>query len=210
MAAAVFDFPWKLVFMDGGVESGFKHVEPTKYRARLLHIKGARKNIVVREVPMTRDSLNSGDVFILDKGLTLFQFNGAKSSPMERTKGAELCRQIDSERKGLPKVVVVEETEKDQEEFWGALGGFGPIKSSDEGGADANAAAAEKSLYRLSDSSGKMEFTSVVKGRVLKSHFKTEDVFVFDAGVEVYVWIGKKSSNEERKKGIQYAQVGQV
>src|SRR5690606_15312232 len=62
----------------GGVDTGFRHVAPKDYKPRLLHIKGTR-NVTVREVPFTIDSLNKGDVFILDSGLILYQLNGSKS-----------------------------------------------------------------------------------------------------------------------------------
>jgi len=35
---------------------------------------------------------------------------------------------------------------------------------------------------------------------------KTEDVFVFDAGNEVYAWIGKGASAQEKREAMQYAQ----
>lgn len=89
--------------LDGGVDSGFNHVAPTVYRARLLHIKGTRKGrrgmrcvlelaqhaifytkptpgMIVREVPKTYKSLNAGDVFILDGGVAIYQWNGSASS----------------------------------------------------------------------------------------------------------------------------------
>lgn len=70
----------------GGVESGFTHVAPTEYRPRLLQLKG--KNVVkVTEVSLTSDSLNAGDVFVLDAGLQIYQWNGSQSSIQERTKG---------------------------------------------------------------------------------------------------------------------------
>jgi len=63
--------------MDGGVETGFRHVEPHKYRSRLLHLKGVMESVVVREVPLKAESLNSGDVFMIDAGLKIFHFNGS-------------------------------------------------------------------------------------------------------------------------------------
>ena len=30
----------QIKLLDGGVDSGFKHVEPEKYQSRLLHLKG--------------------------------------------------------------------------------------------------------------------------------------------------------------------------
>lgn len=96
-------FKNQIKLLDGGVESGFNHVKPEEYKPRLLQIKG-KKKVRVTQVDLKRDSLNSGDVFILDNGMNIYQFNGLKSSPQERMKGAQLSRAIDDERKGLPKV----------------------------------------------------------------------------------------------------------
>lgn len=64
-------FKNEIKLLDGGVESGFKHVEPEKYRPRLLHLKG-KKKVRVTEVELSYKSLNSGDVFVLDAGLNLY------------------------------------------------------------------------------------------------------------------------------------------
>jgi hypothetical protein len=53
--------------------SGFRHVKPTEYQPRLLHFKGSKKNIEIKQVPLYRESLDSGDVFILDLGLEIYQ-----------------------------------------------------------------------------------------------------------------------------------------
>ena len=65
--------------------TGFKHVEAKNYRTRLLHIKG-KKHIRVTEVPLTHKSLNSGDVFIVDAGTEVIQWNGSASGALERSK----------------------------------------------------------------------------------------------------------------------------
>eukprot|EP01137_Pigoraptor_chileana_P018286 Opistho-2@77538 len=196
-------FP-KLEIMSGGIESGFKHVKPEEYRPRLLHLKG-KKNILVREVPLERGSLNSGDVFVLDAGLKLYQWNGSKAGGMEKQKGAELCRAIDDERKGLPTVHVFEEGDKDKdiEVFWKTIGGEGPVKSAEEGGSDEASSSVPKRLFHLSDASGKLEFKEV-KPFTRKS-LDTKDVFVYDAGFEVFVWVGKGASAQEKAKGLGYA-----
>ena len=38
------------------------------------------------QIPRARSLVTSGDVYILDAGLKLYQFNGSSSSPMERSK----------------------------------------------------------------------------------------------------------------------------
>jgi len=200
-------FKNEIKLLDGGVDSGFKHVEPEKYRARLLHLKG-KKKVRISEVPLTCDSLNSGDVFILDAGLKILQFNGAKSGPQEKMKGAQLCRAIADERKGLPKIQVLEEGGKDLGEFWTLLGGITKIKSAEEGGDDSeHEKGSEKILFRLSDASGKLEFKEAGRGKdIKKAMLDSNDVFILDTGAEVFAWIGKGASVDEKKKAMQYAQ----
>ena len=62
---------------------------------------------MIREVPKEYTSLNSGDVFILDVGTTLYQLNGKKSQGSERIKAAEFVRAIEGERQGASKVIVI-------------------------------------------------------------------------------------------------------
>ena len=73
----------KFEYLEGGVETGFRHVEPEQYRSRLLHVKGKEK-LAVFEVDRSVKSMNCGDVFILDCGLKLIQFNGKECSTQEK------------------------------------------------------------------------------------------------------------------------------
>ncbi|KAK2515025.1 Gsn [Columba guinea] len=55
----------------GGVASGFKHVVPNEVTVqRLLQVKG-RRTVRATEVPVTWESFNTGDCFILDLGSVL-------------------------------------------------------------------------------------------------------------------------------------------
>jgi len=204
-------FKNEIKILEGGVDSGFKHVEPEKYNPRLLHLKG-KKKVRVTQVDMTGASLNSGDVFILDAGLKAYQWNGSKAGPQEKAKGAQLTRAIGDERKGQVKITVIEENDKDQPaEFWKMIGGKpAKIKTAEEGGDDADAEKAlheEKRLFRLSDSSGKLEFTEVSKGKAIKrNQLDSSDVFIMDTGAEVFAWIGKGASVQEKKKAMSFVQ----
>lgn len=202
----------QIKLLSGGVESGFKHVEPAKYVPRLLHIKG-RKKIRVTQVDLNASSLNSGDVFVLDAGLKLYQFNGTKAGPMEKQKGAAITRSLKDERKSQPTVIVIEEADKgaDADEFWKVLGGRpAKIKTAEEGGSDDETEkemAKVRRLMHLSDASGKMEFKLVAEGNAIKkSQFISDDVMIFDAGHEVFVWVGKGANKEEKRSALGYAQ----
>lgn len=193
-------FP-KVEILDGGVDSGFKHVEVKEHRNRLLHLKG-KKNVVVREVPFTIESLNSGDVFVLDAGHDIYQMNGKECGPMEKAKAAEVTRALDDERGGKPNVWVFEEEDTRDvhaSKFWELLGGRKPIAAA----IPDTPQKSEKKLFRLSDETGKM-LMKEVKEVSIKS-LDSKDAFIFDAGFEIFAWIGKGASKEEKSKALAYA-----
>lgn len=85
--------------MAGGVESGFKKVNRDEYEPRLLHIKG-RRNIRVQQTKLSWGSMNSGDVFILDLGLTIWVWIGSQAGRLEKIKGLDVARRIRDEERG--------------------------------------------------------------------------------------------------------------
>jgi len=188
---------------EGGVDSGFRHVKAEEYKPRLLHVKG-KKTVRVTQVPLSGTSLNSGDVFLLDKGLKIYQWNGKQSAGQERMKAAQVARAISDERKGLPKVTVLAEGD-DAPEFWDALGGVTPVKSAAEGGKDEHVVDLKK-LFRLSDESGQMTFTLVGEGKIKKDLLDHSDVFILDDGAEIYTWVGSGASQNEKRSALKYAQ----
>nr|XP_029506459.1 villin-1-like [Oncorhynchus nerka] len=79
-----------LIYKKGGVESGFRHVESNVYNIlRLLHVKG-RKHVTATEVEVSWSSFNSGDVFLLDMGKVIVQWNGPQSNRSEKLKSLSL------------------------------------------------------------------------------------------------------------------------
>jgi gelsolin len=197
-------FPKGTRVFDGGVASGFHNVKPEEYKPRLLQVKGKGKHVVVTQVPLTRDSLNSGDAFLLDLGLKVVQWMGSKVNVNERQKAAAFARALDDERGGKVTVEVHNEGDKDMAEFWKHLGGEGPIKSADAGGSDV-VEAATKRLIKISDTTGTLQFTPVAEGKVTRSQLQSSDAFIFDIGSEIFAWIGSGASVKEKKSALQYA-----
>jgi len=194
--------------LEGGVASGFNHVKPEEYRPRLLHLKG-RKNIRVTEVPIEVKSLNEGDVFIMDAGLNIYQWQGKKAGKNEIARASQLCRAFDDERKGKPTVHVFRQGDKDEKDFFaffpgGAVPAAGEI-SADSGDDEAWEKDSSKRLFQLSDASGTLEFKLVAEGTVHRSKLNPNDVFIFDIGCEVFVWIGKGASDQEKKQAMEFA-----
>lgn len=84
-----------------------------------MHVSGVKKNISVKEVPANKKSLDSGDVFILDLGLSIYQvnsmlvatsgilslqWNGKTCNKDEKYKAVQYIQQLKSERSGRCKV----------------------------------------------------------------------------------------------------------
>jgi len=193
-------FGGHIKLLSGGVESGFHHVKPEDYKPRLLHLKG-KKQIRVTQTKLDRSHLNDGDVFILDAGLQLWQWNGKQSTIFEKRKAEEIIEGLKSERNGRPKSTILDSTD-DDEAFWKILGGKGAIPPATPD--DENKPKHVKQLYRLSDSSGSLKIESVAQGdgNIKRSLLKSDDVFVLDVGVKLHVWVGKRASKQEKDKAI--------
>jgi len=76
-------FQPSIKLLSGGVESGFNKVKPEEYKPRLMHVKGSKKNVRVSEVECKSSAMNQGDVFILDAGLEIYQWNGTARNSRE-------------------------------------------------------------------------------------------------------------------------------
>lgn len=201
-----------LRYLDGGVDTGFRHVEPEKYAARLMQLKG-KKRVRVSQVEVAISSLNSGDVFIFDGGLTVHVWTGKEAGMFEKNKAREVADAVKTERKARCTVVNFREGDgtEDEKEFYKRLGFTGDkptIKSAKEGGSDEEAdktGTTQLRLLRVSDSTGTLKMTVEAEGaNVKKSLLQPEDAFIFDAGSEVFVWIGKGCTDQEKFEAINF------
>lgn len=108
--------------------SGFRKVEAEVFEPKLFVVKGTGLAVRVTEVPVSKDSLNHDDIFVLDTQDTIFQFNGVKATIGEKGKAMAVVQQLkDNNHEGSVDVVIIhdEEEEGDNGKFWSFLGGFG-------------------------------------------------------------------------------------
>ena len=171
------------------------------------HHQGKR-NVRVKQVESSAASLNDGDVFILDMGLEIYQWNGASCNRMEKAKALTVCTRLRDDRGAKPVVRIIESSEKDEERttgFWEALGGYATPATAEEGGddkAEEKKAKKELKLYNVSDESGEIKTNLVAEGKLKRDMLIEDDSFVLDTGSALYCWIGKGASKDEKKSAF--------
>lgn len=193
-----------LQYMDGGVETGFNHVEPTVEEPVLFRVKSSGKNMLMTQMPMSKSSLNEGDSFILFGGkANVWCWNGKEARPLEKAK----CNQWAENMCTLGTAVVLAQGDGDEEhpDFWAYLGD-GEIASKEE--ADEPITEYTPLLFRV-DGNPKKKLEKAARGAMIqrpgkivrcldKGALAENDVFLMDSGWEIFVWIGKSADRSEK------------
>ncbi|KAK7802514.1 hypothetical protein U0070_018253 [Myodes glareolus] len=198
-----------LKYKKGGVASGFKHVVPNEVVVqRLFQVKG-RRVVRATEVPVSWDSFNNGDCFILDLGNNIYQWCGTNSNRFERLKATQVSKGIrDNERSGRAQVHVSEEG-AEPEAMLQVLGPKPDLPAGTEDTAKEDAANRKLAkLYKVSNGAGSMSVSLVAdENPFAQGALRTEDCFILDHGRDgkIFVWKGKQANTEERKAALKTA-----
>nr|XP_011748784.2 gelsolin [Macaca nemestrina] len=205
--------PWanavSLAPQKGGVASGFKHVVPNEVVVqRLFQVKG-RRVVRATEVPVSWESFNNGDCFILDLGNDIHQWCGSNSNRFERLKATQVSKGIrDNERSGRARVHVSEEG-AEPEAMLQVLGPKPALPAGTEDTAKEDAANRKLAkLYKVSNGAGTMSVSLVAdENPFAQGALKSEDCFILDHGKDgkIFVWKGKQANTEERKAALKTA-----
>ncbi|OIT33520.1 PREDICTED: villin-4-like [Nicotiana attenuata] len=188
-----------IIPLKGGIASGFTHVEEEEYKTCLYVCQG--KHVVhVKEVPFARSSLNHDDIFILDTKSKIFQFNGSNSSIQERAKALEVVQYIkDTYHDGKCEVAAIEDgklmADAETGEFWGFFGGFAPLPRKTTRDEAKRIDTVPARLYRVQKGQAEpLEIESLTRELL-----DTNGCYIVDCGIEVFVWMGRSTSLDDRK-----------
>lgn len=230
-----------IIYKKGGVASGMKHVETNTYDVkRLLHVKGKR-NIRATEVSPTHDclgpvflpwplrppqtalaspmqvemswdSFNQGDVFLLDLGMVIIQWNGPESNSGERLKAMLLAKDIrDRERGGRAEIGVIEgDKEAASPELMtvlqNTLGRRSIIKPAVPDEVTDQQQKSTIMLYHVSDTTGQLSVTEVATRPLVQELLNHDDCYILDqSGTKIYVWKGKGATKVEKQAAMSKA-----
>ncbi|XP_026533169.1 advillin [Notechis scutatus] len=202
-----------VIYKKGGRASGFNHTETNAYNVkRLLHVKGKR-NVMAREVKISWDSFNLGDVFLLDLGKIIVQWNGPESNKQERLKAMLLAQDIrDRERGGRAEIGIIEGDDEEassdlmkvlESELGERTQGIRPAISDETVDQQQKASLF---LYRVTDSGGEIEITEEAKRPLGQELLNHNDCYILDhSGMKIYVWKGKGATKLEKQTAMSKA-----
>ncbi|KAI7753963.1 hypothetical protein M8C21_029095, partial [Ambrosia artemisiifolia] len=131
----------------------------------------------------------------------IFQFNGSNSSIQERAKALEVLQYIrNTYHDGKCDIATIEDgrlmSDAETGEFWGFFGGFAPLPRKTQ----TDDALSTKALPTN-------KLFCVVKGHaepvdaepLTRELLDTNKCYILDCGLEIYVWLGRSTSLDERK-----------
>jgi len=209
-------------YREGGVKSGFNHVEVNEdNNRRLLRVKGRPPYVFSYEVSMSWDNFTTDDAYICEIGSQIYVWRGKSANEHEGLKAAAVAQNIlDKEQCGRGDIHNVEEEQENYpEEMIAELGpkpdSFKKSSQADIGKTEQHRAIVTKSdecvpsLYKCSKDTGSLEVSEIAKGRDLdRKLLETDDSFILDCsscGV-VYVWNGKTALPSERSAAMKKAE----
>ncbi|XP_077769707.1 advillin isoform X1 [Canis aureus] len=205
-------FKQGIIYKKGGVASGMKHMETNTYNVRrLLHVKG-KSHIRATEVEVSWDSFNRGDVFLLDLGKVIIQWNGPESNSRERLKAMLLAKDIrDRERGGRAEIGVIEgdkeaaspELVKVLQDTLGRRSIIKPAVPDELIDQQQNSSIV---LYHVSDAAGQLAVTEVAARPLVQDLLNHDDCYILDqSGTKIYVWKGRGATKTEKQMAMSKA-----
>lgn len=188
--------------MQGGIESGKSFHEPGPFENKLLIVKGKTHARIFR-VDFSSDSLNLGDVFILESEGKIYVWFGPESNHAERGKAMAYAQSLRTfEHHCNSEVVNTNEHPDWEDEFWALLGGKpANIKAAvpDEA---ADSVATQYKFWEIKLAGNKVNLNEVTERPLREEMLKTENVYILELNTEVHIWIGREANLEEKKNAL--------
>ncbi|MBD3254954.1 MAG: hypothetical protein GF383_07660 [Candidatus Lokiarchaeota archaeon] len=165
---------------------------------------------------ISKPYFSTGDVYVLDNDKQVYVWVGSKCSVDEKTCGAAEARSLDEARKGIAKLITIDQGEETPE-FLELVGTLGPMRIVEKNIAktmlqdvDTNEFAGyndwKSVLYRVSSEEFEdINAMKMVQVPFSKDSLDSEDCFIADLGIDIFIWHGKECNVKEKFKSGQWA-----
>ncbi|KAF3827011.1 hypothetical protein GH733_002497 [Mirounga leonina] len=202
-----------IIYRKGGLASALRHVETNVYNIqRLLRIQG-RKHVSATEVELSWNSFNKGDIFLLDLGKVMIQWNGPEASISEKARGLALtCSLQDRERGGRAQIGVVDDEVEatDLMQVMEAVLGcrVGNLHATMPTKSISQLQKASVRLYHVCEKDEDLVIQELATCPLTQDLLQEEDYYILDqGGSKIYVWQGRMSGLQEKKAAFSRALV---
>jgi hypothetical protein len=187
---------------------GRQEKTPAKQVKKVMILVKGKNRIHCRQVDVSPSVLNKSDVFILDAGDKIYDWNGVHSSRKKRAKGLDVANRINKYQRNHKSEVIIIEDEQGEapKDFWEALGGKPdhiPLAHADDELKEKEWNETDK-LWRVNP--GKELFA--ITGKFTRARLDSKFPYILECGPgEMYVWCGKACEphrkDEAMKKAIE-------
>nr|XP_023410602.1 villin-like protein [Loxodonta africana] len=200
-----------VIYRKGGLASGLKHVETDVYSIRrLLHIRG-RKHVSATEVELSWNSFRKDDIFLLDLGKVMIQWNGPESSISEKARGLALTYSLkDKERGGRAQIGVVDDEAEapDLMQIMKAVLGCraGSLHTAMPDRSINQLQKTTVRLYHVYKKGEDLVVQELATCPLTHDLLQEENCYILDqGGFKIYVWQGRRCSLQEKRAAFSRA-----
>jgi len=201
-------FDGTIQYLEGGVESGFRHVEVgdggsiISASPHLYLIKKQGRNTKSTEIPLKGDrgGLSHQDAFVLDCNDAVYTWFGDSCSPFEKSLSATFAHNLVESRHG--ECELLEDVDDSNEAFWGLLEctlDDVPESTDYHISIENNSEIQPTKLHVLSDQDS---FMKLEEKPALLENLSSDDVCLVDTGKTIFVWVGSESSLREQSQAM--------
>ncbi len=193
---------------DSNTSSGFYTVEDIEYVTRLYRICGSNR-LLIQPVEQHYESLDPRFIFLLDDGLKIYLWNGAKCNPITRSKARLFAEKINkNERKFQAELIQMKQADE-LPAFWKLLGGppesLDDFEYKEQGAMDEISRSFKPKLYKVGIGMGYLELPQVeipFNKTLTRDVLDSKSVYILDCFEDIFVWIGRKSTRLVRTAAL--------
>lgn len=191
-------FDTQITYIEGGRTcSGFFTVEDLTFEVRFYRVHAAGASIHLEPVAIAKESLDSRYVFVLDTNAKIYLWYGKTSKNTLKSKARLMAEKINKNERKNKAEIITESMGNESSEFWLALGEQNtdvtvPVQDH----VDPNFIPIIPRLYKVQLGMGYLELpqVEVPHSKLERTLLNKKNVYILDCYLDVFVWIGKKST----------------
>jgi hypothetical protein len=220
-----------IVYIEGArTTSGFYTVEDIEYITRMYKVTGTQR-ILLEPVPIHFESLDFRHVYLLDAGMNIYLWNGAKCNPITRSKARLFAEKINKHERKFQAELIQMKQGDETSSFWDLLQGPPDQEFYDKNHYNSDEIISNIKLELVNADATKDDTTSVFKPKLYKvgigmgylelpqvrtntgsrliltrSLLDSKSVYILDCFTDIFVWIGRKSTRLVRTAALKLSQ----